>query len=351
MNQPLLEIRNLSVSFQQRKDLPPARAIRHISFQLEQNETLGIIGESGSGKSITLLSLMGLVDDEPGIVSGTIKLTLKQITLNLLEDIEQYIIANGSDIRQANASTWKKLREQRYKNIRGKHISMIFQNPKLAFNPYCSIGKQISEMIRLHTDIKDKKQAKQIAIQWLQRVKMDAPEIRYNNNPYGLSGGMCQRAMLAMALASQPAILVADEPTTGLDATIQSNILDLLAKLKYETGTSMIVVSHDFNVIQRLANRVLVYFDGQIVEQGKTEAIFDLSRKNIHPYTKQLLRANLHSKTTATISIKNVRHACGFSHLCSSKETEFAKRCENEAPKLFNLGNQHHIRCWKYKHA
>jgi len=354
MTSPLLEINNLSVLFPSTSDEHAIPAIKNISFSLNQEETLGIIGESGSGKSVTLLSLLGLINADPGIVSGSIVVTKDQNKINLLENIEQYIFYENNSIKINNLSKWKQQRELLYKDIRGSEISMIFQNPKLAFNPFYSIGSQINEMIRLHTATKNKNDAKKVAIEWLSKVKMEAPAIRYNNNPYGLSGGMCQRAMIAMALASQPSILIADEPTTGLDATIQSNIVDLLSSIKKDSEVSMIVVSHDFNVMRELTDRVIVYYKGRIIEEGLTKNIFNEKRKNIHPYTKRLLEANLQGFTdSSSLPETNIsRHTgCDFYDMCPSKEENFKNLCRYETPAFTNVSDQHRIRCWRYKNG
>jgi len=367
IKKPLLDVKNLSVMFPGTNDHSPVSAIKNISFTLNQGETLGIIGESGSGKSVTLLALMGLIDLKPGITSGSISLNTNQNSIDLLQDIEK-----TNPLTESNRK-WHKLKEKRYQAIRGNEISMIFQNPKLAFNPYYSIGSQINEMIRLHTDVKDKKSAKKVAIEWLGKVKMEAPAMRYNNNPYGLSGGMCQRAMIAMALASEPSILIADEPTTGLDATIQSNIVDLLANIKVETDISMIVVSHDFNVMCQLTDQVIVYYNGRIIEQGPTNIIFDAERKNIHPYTKRLLKANLQGYVDAseTPIIENQNNnGCDFFDFCTAKDNNIVHLCESKTPELVPVklskpdsdsdsnphsdsdskNHSHNIRCWKFQH-
>ena len=348
MTTPLLDIKNLSVHYPSGNET--VAAIKNIHFHLNKGETLGIIGESGSGKSVTLLSLMGLIDVKPGITSGSITLNSKDYQLNLLNNIEKHFSYENNKLNMTHFRKWKREQENHYKNIRGKEISMIFQNPKLAFNPYYSIGSQINEMIRLHTDTKNKEDAKKLAIEWLAKVKMEAPAMRYNNNPYGLSGGMCQRAMIAMALSSQPSILIADEPTTGLDATIQSNIVDLLLSIKNETDISMIVVSHDFNVMHQLADRVIVYFQGRIIEEGLTSHIFDASRKKIHPYTKRLLSANLlgyTDKSQYTESSNSQHTGCDFYHQCTEKN-EFESKCKSITPDLIKIDNHHCIRCWRY---
>jgi len=354
MIKPLLEVNNLTVEFYNESTDKNTVAIQDVNFSLSRNESLGIIGESGSGKSITLLSLMGLIDKLPGIVSGSINLNTSSISQNLLQDIEQFIILKKDQQASVKSENqWKKRRELHYKRVRGKEISMIFQNPKLAFNPFYSIGNQINEMIRLHTSITSKKEAKSVAIEWLRKVKIEAPEIRYNNNPYGLSGGMCQRAMIAMALASQPSIIIADEPTTGLDATIQADIVDLLRTVRAESLVSMIVVSHDLNVIKQLADNIIVYYKGRIVEQGPTNIILNSTRENSHPYTRRLLDANAFGYVdTENQAIEDSTNysGCSFSNQCKLKHTIPDAKCDNQMPDLIPLTQQHSIRCWGQLH-
>jgi len=358
MNETLLEVKDLSVRFflEEKKQLLPA--LNRISFHVNENEVLGIIGESGSGKSVTLLSILGLIQANPGIISGEIMLKDGKALKNILADIEQYISIDAFESKdesiEKNIPDWSKVQAARYKSIHGKQISMVFQNPRLAFNPYYSIGKQISESIRLHQPGIRKNDAKEKSIDWLHRVKMEAPEIRYNNNPYGLSGGMCQRAMIAMALASEPKLLIADEPTTGLDATIQGDILNLLEELSRQQAISMILVSHDFHVMRRLANRVLVYYRGFIIEEGKTEDILDHHSDSHHPYTSLLLETEFgeDAQQKSKNSDKDIGISffsqCPYADKCSIKTEEISSKCHNTLPPLIAVSDSHKVRCWKY---
>src|SRR5256885_14632353 len=173
--------------------------------------------------------------------------------------------------------------------VRGKEIAMIFQNPRSALNPYSTIGTQLVEPIRRHTSVKGEGEARERAIHWLERVRIDSPRLRFDNFPFGMSGGMCQRAMIAMALSAEPSLLIADEPTTGLDATIQSRIVDLLAELKAETGITTLLISHDISVIQRLADSIAVMYGGTVVETGRAAEGLAPQAQVRHPYTAALL--------------------------------------------------------------
>ncbi len=348
MREVLLNVEGLNVYFHNRASEELTQVLFNVSFSLHRGETLGIIGESGSGKTVTLLALLGLISTQPGICSGEISYRLDNEQINVLENITSTVklqqSSNGQPIIQKNLSHWDQHIEPRFQRIRGKTVAMIFQNPRLAFNPYICIGKQISENIRLHTPIKDKKLARQKALQWLTEVKMDAPEIRYKNNPYGLSGGMCQRAMIAMALAAEPEILIADEPTSGLDATIQAEILQLLKKLKSDLDKSLIIVSHDLGVIGDIADTILVYYKGHIVESG---VALDLASKDRHPYTDSLLNAGSSMNPLSESVEEATSQGCPFQDICPDKWA-FKGRCETRKPPVFTLNATHRVACWKY---
>jgi len=372
---PILKVENLSVRFflEEEKRLLPA--LCRVSFHINENEVLGIIGESGSGKSVTLLSILGLLQGNPGIIEGKITFNTNGNEINTLQDISEYVTINNcetnDEVIRKNIHSWNKLTTKRYSKILGKVVSMIFQNPRLAFNPYYSIGKQIRESVLLHTKENNKNTAKETAIDWLTRVKMEAPALRYNNNPYGLSGGLCQRAMIAMALASEPQLLIADEPTTGLDATIQDEILSLLEELKKRHKLSMIIVSHDFNVMHRLANRVLVYFNGFIIEEGNTDVILDHKSDTHHPYTSLLLnteyddirKKNDFSENTQDQQFENQNSSlntinvepkasfynqCPYYKDCDRITSDIKDSCATSIPPLVSIHNNHKIRCWKF---
>ena len=256
----LLEVKGLVTQFKVDKN-KIINAVDRSSFTLDEGETLAIVGESGSGKSVTALSVMGLVPNPPGHIEAG------------------EILFQGRDLL--------KLSKKEMRSIRGNHISMIFQEPMTSLNPVYTIGKQITESIRLHMGL-SKKDAEARAVELLRKVQIPDPEKRLKTYPHQLSGGMRQRVMICMALACEPKLLIADEPTTALDVTIQAQILDLFHKIQEDLNTATIFVTHDLGVVARIADRVAVMYAGKIVEIGTAEEIFYDPR---HPYTQGLLRS------------------------------------------------------------
>ena len=259
MPEPILQVQQLKTYFYLTEGIIPA--VEEVRFDLFRGETLGLVGESGSGKSVTALSILRLVPDPPGkIVGGKILFEGK----NLLE-----------------------LPEKEMRKIRGNRISMIFQEPMTSLNPVLTIGEQIAEGIVLHEKV-GKKEAMNQAVEMLRKVEIPSPERRIRDYPHQLSGGMRQRVMIAMALALRPAILIADEPTTALDVTIQRQILNLIRKLKEEIGMAVLLITHNLGIIAETAQRVVVMKEGRVVEAAD---VFSLFERPQHPYTRQLLAA------------------------------------------------------------
>jgi peptide/nickel transport system ATP-binding protein/oligopeptide transport system ATP-binding protein len=260
MSERLLEVTNLRTYF--RTDAGVARAVDGVSFHVDRGEVLGIVGESGSGKSVTSLSVMQLIPQPPGEIMEGSSIRLR-----------------GEELVGASP---KRLRE-----LRGNDIGMIFQEPMTSLNPVFTVGDQIGEALRLHRGMK-KKEARAAAVDALRLVGIPNPETRVDAYPHQLSGGQRQRVMIAMALSCEPDLLIADEPTTALDVTIQAQILDLLAGLRERLGMAIILITHDLGVVAEVCDRVVVMYAGQVVEHGTVEQIFNDPR---HPYTEGLLRA------------------------------------------------------------
>ncbi|WP_298308536.1 ABC transporter ATP-binding protein [Reyranella sp.] len=322
----LLEVSDLGTWFYTRQGI--VKAVDGVDFEVAAGETLAIVGESGCGKSMTALSLMRLIPDPPGrIVSGSIKLA-------------------GRDLL--------KISEEEMRDVRGNEISMIFQEPMTSLNPVMTIGKQISEALILHRDM-DRKQAMKRAIEMLDLVRIPEPTQRAKEYPHQLSGGMRQRAMIAMALACNPKVLIADEPTTALDVTIQAQILDLMIELKEKTGTAIVLITHDLGVVAETTERVVVMYAGRKVEQASVETLFD---EPLHPYTRGLMRAipRLDVEADAAGTRPRLQEipglvpiltqpiiGCAFAPRCG-----FATdRCRRERPPLIDAGAGHLVACWE----
>ncbi|HEY8068766.1 MAG TPA: ABC transporter ATP-binding protein [Burkholderiales bacterium] len=317
---PLLEVKDLRTHFS--VEGGEFRAVDGVSFELEAGRTLGIVGESGCGKSVTALSVMGLVPRPPGRVAGG------------------EILFEGRDLLQ--------LKGEELRALRGDRISMIFQEPMSSLNPAFTIGDQIAEVLLQHKNI-SAKQAKDRVIEMLGRVRIPSPERRYDDYPHRLSGGMRQRAMIAMALACEPKLLIADEPTTALDVTIQAQILDLMRTLREETGTAIILITHDLGVVAELADDVAVMYAGRIVEQAGVARLFAEPQ---HPYTIGLLgsipRLHLEQERLAAIEGQvpepfSTNAGCRFEPRCP-----FAiERCRTDDPMLSKIEKNHETACWK----
>jgi len=351
----LLAIENLRTYFYSRARRSFVRSVDGASLAVARGETLGVVGESGSGKTVAALSAAGLVTDGPGIIGGRIEFASR----NLLEGLERYVQVEEHDGRvtavEKDERGWRRQVELLMAGVRGKEIAMIFQNPRAALNPYASVGAQLVETIRLHTRHKRKKEAKERALHWLERVRIDSPRLRFDNFPFGMSGGMCQRAMIAMALCAEPALLIADEPTTGLDATIQARIVELLAELKAGTGVATLLISHDISVIQRLSDRVAVMYAGTVVETGSAAQVLQSHAK--HPYTAALLASipsaeairrkhylqAIEGEVPDTI---DTPRGCRFYGRCNRVTGAVRSRCASLEPPLAEVAPGHKVRCW-----
>jgi oligopeptide/dipeptide ABC transporter ATP-binding protein len=363
---PLLAIENLRTYFYARAKRAFIRSVDGVSLSVARGETLGIVGESGSGKSVAALSAAGLITAGPGVISGRIDLHLNGTRRNLLDGLENYARVTEQDGRvmtvEKDERGWLRHSDALMAGVRGKEIAMIFQNPRSALNPYSTIGNQLVETIRLHTNLKGEREAKERAIHWLERVRIDTPRLRFDNFPFGMSGGMCQRAMIAMALSAEPALLIADEPTTGLDATIQARIVELLAQLKTETGITTILISHDISVIQRLSDRVAVMYGGTVVETGRAAEVLAPDTQVRHPYTSALLvsipsaetirrKSYLQAIEGDVLDTINVPRGCRFYARCNRVTEAIRDKCAGLEPPLGEVAPGHKVRCWLYPAA
>ena len=325
MSMPLLQVRNLTTKF---GSGPGAvTAVNNVSFEVNAGETLAIVGESGSGKSVTALSVLRLVPDPPGRIT------------------DGEIVFDGVDLT--------KLSENEMRAIRGNRIAMIFQEPMTSLNPSLTIGLQIAEPINLHTRMPWAK-AYDKAKELLDRVRMPDARSRLSSHPHQFSGGMRQRIMIAMALACQPKLIIADEPTTALDVTVQAQILELLKELTRETGSALILITHDLGVVARYADRVCVMYGGKVIE---TASAHDLYAKPMHPYTRGLMASIPRLDQPAGIRLVPIKGqppnlaqlptGCAFNPRCG----EVVDRCRRDVPGLMKADDKHMHACWVAPHV
>ena len=313
----ILEVKNLKTKF--KTDMGTVAVVDGVDFSIKPGETLGVVGESGCGKSVTSLSVMRLL---PSNASN-----------------EGSITFQGKELIS--------LPEKQMQQVRGNDIAMIFQEPMTSLNPLHTVGKQIEEAVILHMNI-SKREAKERAVKMLKAVGMPRAEEIYGEHPHQLSGGMRQRVMIAMAMACDPKLIIADEPTTALDVTIQAQILDLMRDLKEKTGTSIMLITHDLGVVAEMCDRVIVMYAGQVVEETDVETLFENPK---HPYTIGLIDS-IPSYEVETEYLNTIPGSvplpyempkgCRFAPRCS-----FAKEiCHQQAPKLKEIESQHKCRCW-----
>jgi oligopeptide/dipeptide ABC transporter ATP-binding protein len=323
MTGTLLDIQNLSVNFHTPEGI--VRAVDGVTFDLAAGETLGLVGESGCGKSVTSLSILGLIASPPGnIKSG-------------------HIMFENQDLLALDSEALRR--------IRGRDIAMIFQEPMTSLNPVLTIGRQVAEPLMIHNEL-SKSEAYAEALAWLEHVKIPAARMRLNDYPHQLSGGMRQRVMISMAMVCRPKLLIADEPTTALDVTIQAQILSLIIGLKEELGMSVLLITHDLGVIAQMASRVLVMYAGELVEAASVTDLFD---RPFHPYTRGLLKSiprleahrENHGKRLSEISgaVPSLIEAiagCKFADRCPHA----FEPCRQKRPGFFLIRNTQRARCW-----
>ena len=329
--EPILEVKNLKTHFFTDKGV--VQAVKGVSFQLANGQTLGIVGESGCGKSVTASSIMQLIKSPPGkIVDGEIIFRRQKRRAETIDIVQ--LDPKGVEMR----------------SIRGGEISMIFQEPMTSLNPLHPVGRQISEVVELHQAL-GRREAMKVAIDMLDRVRIADPEARVHQYPHQLSGGMRQRVMIALALSCNPSILIADEPTTALDVTIQAQIIDLMEKLQEDFGSSIIIITHNLGVVSQMADYVAVMYFGRIVEYGTTVDIF---RNPQHPYTVGLLQSIpvLGRRKEILVPIEGIVPnaiteiaGCAFADRCP----HVMAKCRTHLPPPTTVAGEHQVACWLHE--
>ena len=316
MSDKILEVKDLTIQY--KTDLEVVEAVNHLSFSIRENETLGLVGETGAGKTTTALGIMRIIPTPPGkICSGE-------------------ILFHGEDLLKKN--------ERAMRDIRGGQISMIFQDPMTSLNPVLTIGEQITEVVRLHGKL-SRKDAEHRAVSMLEMVGISRD--RFHEYPHQFSGGMKQRVVIAIAIACSPKLLIADEPTTALDVTIQAQVLQLIARLKEKLRTSMLLITHDLGVVAEVCDRVAIMYAGEIIEIGSIQEIF---KNALHPYTVGLFRSipdldhdqeRLEVIEGQVPDPSNLPKGCKFYPRCKQRRPE----CENNAFQLVDVAEDHKVRC------
>src|SRR3954468_2591461 len=324
---PILDVRGLKTSFYTRDGV--VRAVSGIDFHVDRGEILGLVGESGCGKSVTSMSVLRLIAKPGQIEAGT-------------------VMFDGRDLLKIPADEMRK--------IRGDRISMIFQQPQSSLNPVWDVGRQIGEVLEIHRNMK-RKAARDRALELLRMVGIPDPMRRLSSFPHEMSGGMAQRVMIAMALACEPELLIADEPTTALDVTIQAQILDLIRELRRETGTAVILITHDLGVVAEMCDRVAVMYAGEIVEHTDVESLF---RTPLHPYTRGLIgsipvvgdvREELAVIPGNVPNLIDLPKGCRFAPRCLTRVEEDLAISLDVHPSLLPASPDHDVRCWVYHDA
>ncbi|MCB9435381.1 MAG: ABC transporter ATP-binding protein [Anaerolineales bacterium] len=325
-DEPMLKVENLRTYFFTRGGT--VKAVDGVNFEVKRGQVLALVGESGCGKSMTALSIIQLVDKPGKIVEGT-------------------VIFDGENLLERNRSQMTE--------IRGKRISMIFQEPRSSLNPVIRVGKQLDEVLKLHYEDMDKHERRQRVIQLLKDVGIPDPERRANNYPHEMSGGMAQRVMIAMGIACEPELLIADEPTTALDVTIQAQVLDLIRKLRDEMQMAVIFITHDMGVVAEMADDVAVMYAGTIVEHAAVGSLFE---EPMHPYTQGLIASipilgefkdRLEVIPGTVPSLIDMPPGCRFASRCKARVEHNLEKCLHEEPELLEVREGHQVRCWLYE--
>ncbi len=352
----ILKVENLFTYFESPWGM--VKAVDGVGFSIEDKETFCLIGESGSGKSVTALSIIGLTGGRPGIVNGKIYFDEK----NLLEGLDKYCKKgnnNGKNYFIKDIKSWNNVHKKNLENVRGKKISMIFQDPVGSLDPVFTVGSQLKQTIYGNKITDNKKEAHQLAVKMLEKVKLPYPEKTMSLYPFQLSGGMAQRVMISLALLTNPKLLIADEPTTALDSTVQIKILNLLSELKEEFDMSILLITHDIGIGIKYSDKIAVMYAGRIVETGNPENFYPAL--NNHPYTRALFESktgkgefvekNNKLNKAAAPDPAGLLQGCKFFPRCKFANTfaDGGKKCMEKEPEFFKVAKNHFVKCWKYE--
>jgi oligopeptide/dipeptide ABC transporter ATP-binding protein len=327
-------------------------------LNIKKGEVLGLVGESGSGKTQTALNLVGLSNSYPGIVQGEIQFNFDEEKINILEKLPEYTFKSNGKYTK-NQEGWIKQQNELFETIWGNKISIIFQDPLTSLNPYKTVGFHLLEALRHYSVNFNKEALRDLAIQWLDRVKIQKPDHVFHSYPFELSGGMAQRVMIAIALASEPEFLILDEPTTGLDVTTQASIVSLLKEIKESKNITQLLITHDLGLVSHLADKIAVMYAGNLLEYGPKEDILDKNNTIRHPYTEGLLASlyrgyNFNAIENDVPNIMQLPSGCPFHPRCPyylhSGDKFLNKKCKVDNPDFTNIKEGYSIRCWRYNY-
>ncbi|MBI2570722.1 MAG: ABC transporter ATP-binding protein [Candidatus Schekmanbacteria bacterium] len=351
----LLRVEGLRAYFSLRQGM--LRAVEDVSFEVPVGRIVGLVGESGSGKTVTAYSTAGLEIGRPGIIGGHVFLGDRDLFSGLEQSCRIDAAAGSGKTRvRKNSGKWSRQLAANYRGVRGSRISMIFQEPQSSLDPLFSIERQITEPLLRHGQCRSRREARGEALEWLRTVAIHAPERVLSSYPHELSGGMCQRVMLAIAMASRPQLLIADEPTTALDATIQVQILSLLRQLNRQRSVSVLLITHDIQIVYHYTDLVVVMYAGYVMERNSTAWLLDPRLEDKHPYTRALLASVPYEqgaiKVRRLTAVQgespnpfDVPQGCPFHPRC---QMVVGEQCRRELPPLLEIAPGHHVRCWRW---
>lgn len=353
----MLQVKNLISEIYLHKGI--LRTANAISLDINRGETLALVGESGSGKTQTALNIIGLSNSYPGVVEGEIQFTFKDQQVDVLKHLSSYTFkSNGKFTKDREG--WIKLQNSVFKNLWGNRISIIFQDPLTSLNPYKTVGAHLSEALKLSRIENNRNVVKEAALEWLDKVKIQRPGNVFFSYPFELSGGMAQRVMIAIALASEPEFIILDEPTTGLDVTTQASIVSLLKEIKTSQKITQLLITHDLGLVAHLADKVAVMYAGDILDYGPKDEILNAQDVMRHPYTEGLVASIYRDSGLKIIendvpNIMDLPSGCPFHPRCSyflhGRDPFLERKCSFEKPSWKQINDAHAIRCWRFNYG